>query len=183
MIALGIDPGLTAGGFAVVEQQGSHHALLASKTLRTRAGEPLHHRLARVYAAADRLIHQFRPELVGIEEQSGTLLAQLRQQRSNAKALYALRAAQAAACAAYAHGLPVVELQPRQVKRAVAVPGTGTKAQVISAVRRLCGVRPGSRFSSHAADAAAMGFGAIRVYRSSRDGLAASKGGASCAIG
>ena len=142
---LGIDPGLRATGFGVIEKTGSRLAYLASGCIRTDADESLPTRLGTIHAGIRELLARYKPDqavieivFVNVNPQSTLLLGQARG---------------AAIAALVAGGLEVAEYTALQVKQAVVGNGHADKVQVQHMVRRLL-VLPGDP-SPDAADALA----------------------------
>jgi crossover junction endodeoxyribonuclease RuvC len=125
---LGIDPGLRATGFGVVERSADRLRYLSSGVVKSGAGA-LAQRLAVLLEGLAEVIRANRPAEVAIEKVFVN---------ANAESTLALGQARGAAiCAAVLAGLPVAEYTALQVKRAVVGNGHATKAQVQHMVRRL----------------------------------------------
>jgi len=142
---LGIDPGLRATGYGLIEKRGSRLSYLASGCIRTCADDGLPQRIATLLAGIDEIVATYRPTQAAIEKvfvnvnpQSTLLLGQAR-----GAALAALVLA----------GLPVSEYTALQIKQAVVGHGKAAKEQVQEMVRRLLAL-PGPP-SLDAADALA----------------------------
>lgn len=125
---LGIDPGLRATGFGVLEKSGSKLTYVTSGCIRTATGE-LPGRLKTILDGLAEVIAENGPEQVAVEKvfvnvnpQSTLLLGQARG---------------AAICAAVSHDLPVSEYTALQVKQAVVGNGHAKKEQVQAMVKRL----------------------------------------------
>ncbi|MEK9775410.1 MAG: crossover junction endodeoxyribonuclease RuvC [Quisquiliibacterium sp.] len=144
MRILGIDPGLRATGFGVIDTQGSRLSYVASGVIRIASG-PLPPRLGTIHDGIAEVIDQYSPQCAAVEivfvnvnPQSTLLLGQARG---------------AAITALVAHGLPVHEYTALQVKQSVVGYGRAAKAQVQAMVQRLLQL-PGLP-STDAADALA----------------------------
>jgi crossover junction endodeoxyribonuclease RuvC len=125
---LGVDPGLTRAGYAVVEERGGRLRALAHGTLRAQ-GDTVAEQLAALRSRLAGVVAEFAPDAVAVER-----LFVTRNQRT------AIRVGQAsgiALLAAAEAGIPVVEYGPLQVKQAVVGTGSATKDQVSFMVRRL----------------------------------------------
>lgn len=130
MKVIGVDPGLTRAGFAVVEQAGSKLWALEHGTIRGSGEVP--DQLAALRSRLAQAIETHRPDEMAVER-----LFVTRNQRT------AIRVGQAsgiALLAAAEAGIPVVEYGPLQVKQAVVGVGNATKDQVSFMVRRLLGL-------------------------------------------
>ncbi len=141
---LGIDPGLRATGFGILEKRGGKLTYVTSGCIRTATGElPL--RLKTILDGLAEVIGDNAPVQVAVEKvfvnvnpQSTLLLGQARG---------------AAICAAVMHHLPVSEYTALQVKQAVVGNGHAKKEQVQEMVKRL--LRLAGDPSPDAADALA----------------------------
>jgi crossover junction endodeoxyribonuclease RuvC len=138
---LGIDPGLSATGWGLLDVAPDGTASLRWGTVRPPAGT-LSERLHQVNIGVSDLIQRFRPDVVAIERPFI---------HKNVKTAVMLGQAQAAAIiAAAAAQTPVHEYPPRQVKEAVTGLGSAEK----SAVKRTLMSRLGLSELDASADAA-----------------------------
>lgn len=148
MIVLGVDPGLTRCGYAVVSTMSGHGvSALALGVIRTSATTPLPHRLAALRHELAALIAEYRPHTVAVEQvffQTNVRTAMATGQASG------LALAEAAAA-----GCEVVQYTPNQVKSAVAGWGGADKRQVQKMVQARLGLASAPR-PADAADAAAL---------------------------
>lgn len=120
---LGIDPGLTRCGYAVVDGVGPSDATaVALGVLRTPPGDPLPQRLAALQAEFVALIAEFRPDAVAVESVFFQVNVRTAMSVGQASGL-ALAVASAAGCV-------VAQYTPNQVKDAVAGWGGAPKEQV-----------------------------------------------------
>ncbi|WP_334143117.1 crossover junction endodeoxyribonuclease RuvC [Rhabdothermincola sp.] len=148
MFVLGIDPGVSRCGYAVLEEgrSGGGRAV-AIGVLTTPASSPIHHRLAELQRELRALLREFRPSAVAVER---VLFS------SNARTAMAVGQASGLAMAeAAAAGCEVVQYSPNEVKQAVAGYGGATKAQVQRMVQTLLDL-PAVPHPPDAADAAAV---------------------------
>jgi crossover junction endodeoxyribonuclease RuvC len=141
---LGIDPGLRATGFGVIDADGPRLRYVASGVVRIATG-PLPPRLGTIHDGLAEVIREYRPDSAAIEivflnanAQSTLLLGQARG---------------AAITTAVINGLPVSEYNAMQIKQAVVGYGRAVKSQVQVMVQRLLEL-PGLP-STDAADALA----------------------------
>jgi crossover junction endodeoxyribonuclease RuvC len=125
---LGIDPGLRATGFGLIEKDGQRLAYLSSGVIRTPDGA-LPARLGSIFGHVAEVVGEFLPSEAAVEKvfvnvnpQSTLLLGQARG---------------AAICALVKAGLPVAEYTALQVKQAVVGNGHADKDQVVHMVCRL----------------------------------------------
>lgn len=142
---LGIDPGLRATGWGVIEMAGPRLTHIAHGVLRPDPDMPLAKRLAAVFSGVSGLVIEHQPGFAGIEE---TLV------NNNPRAALKLGQARGAAMAALAReGVEVGEYAPRKIKLAVVGTGGADKTQVKFMVQTLL-PRAGN-MASDAADALA----------------------------
>jgi crossover junction endodeoxyribonuclease RuvC len=130
---LGVDPGLTALGIAVVGRRERRPEILFAATVRTAAELPEANRLRAIHEAVRDAISGHRPDSVAVER-----VAWNRNQQS---ALHVARATGVVLLAAAEAGLTVEEYGPLEVKMAVTGQGNAEKSQVRDALGRLHGLR------------------------------------------
>jgi crossover junction endodeoxyribonuclease RuvC len=141
---MGVDPGLRATGFGLIERRGQQLVYLASGVVRTPDAE-LPERLKAILENLGEVIAQHAPAQVAVEKVFVNV--------NPASTLLLGQARGAAICAAVSRGLPVSEYTALQVKQAVVGNGHAAKEQVQEMVRRLLAL-PGDP-SADAADALA----------------------------
>ena len=131
MIVLGVDPGTAITGCAVVESLdcGNRLRALDYGCIRTQADAPMQARLLDIYTALCNKIHEYRAEVVAIE--------QLYFNKNVRTALAVGQARGAAILAAANCGLDVAEYTPLQVKQSVTGYGKAKKEQVQRMVKML----------------------------------------------
>ena len=148
MIVLGIDPGLTRCGYAVIDGRGSRTLVtLALGVIRTAPTTPLPLRLAELKIELAALIAQYRPDAVAVEQVFFQVNVRTAMSVGQASGL-ALAEAAAAGC-------DVVQYTPNQVKNAVAGYGGAGKLQVQKMVQARLGLATVPE-PPDAADAAAL---------------------------
>ena len=146
-VVLGVDPGLTRCGYAVLSSTGTAVTPLALGVIRTASSDPLPQRLARLHAELVALLDEFRPEGVAVE--------QVFFQNNVRTAMSVAQASGLALAAAATFGCDVVQFTPSQVKDSVAGWGGADKAQVQRMVQARLGLSEAPR-PADAADAAAL---------------------------
>jgi crossover junction endodeoxyribonuclease RuvC len=131
---LGVDPGTAITGYGVVEADaGRPGRLLECGVLRTESGSALGDRLVTLHAGMRELVAQHRPDLVAIEGIFYAKNVRTSLVLSHARGVLLLAAAEA--------GVPVEELSPAAVKKAVVGRGRATKAQIGFMVQQLLRLR------------------------------------------
>ncbi len=120
---LGIDPGLTRCGYAVVDGRGPGRAKAVSMgVIRTPSTDELPYRLAALRTELVALLHEFRPHVVSVERVFFQVNVRTAMSVGQASGL--------ALCEAAAAGCEVVQYTPNEVKDAVAGYGGAGKEQV-----------------------------------------------------
>lgn len=145
---LGIDPGLTRCGYAVLDAHGPTRTTpVAMGTIRTAPGDPLPERLAALRGELAALLVEYRPHAVAVEQVFFQVNVRTAMSVGQASGL-ALAEAAAAGC-------EVAQYTPNQVKDAVAGWGGAGKEQVQRMVQSRLGLAAPPR-PADAADAAAL---------------------------
>ncbi len=169
LVVLGIDPGLTRCGYAVLRANGSRSAIaLSLGVIKTPATDPLPKRLADIRAEFATLIGEFRPQVVAVE--------QVFFQTNVRTAMSVGQASGLALAEAWACGCEVVQYTPNQVKNAVAGWGAADKIQVQKMVQARLGLTALPE-PADAADAAALALCHLAVAPMNRHVAAALAGG------
>jgi crossover junction endodeoxyribonuclease RuvC len=142
---MGVDPGLVATGFGVLEARASGVVVVEAGVIATGAGEALEARLDAIHRGVHRIIEAQAPGLVIVED----LYTEYKFPRTavlmgHARGVVYLAARQLA--------VPVLALTPSEVKRAVTGNGAAGKPQVQRAVQTLLGLAA-LPHPSHVADA------------------------------
>jgi len=146
---LGVDPGLTATGYGIVEANGDQFVTIAAGTVRPPAKASLPDRLGDIHTQLMELIETFDPRVVAVEE------------------VYLARNAPSAMLTAQvlgvvklcARGCDLRSYAPREIKKWVCGTGAAPKEQMMGMMAHLLKLRevPGD----HAADALAVALCAI----------------------
>jgi crossover junction endodeoxyribonuclease RuvC len=145
---LGIDPGLTRCGFAVVDGRGRGTAVAISMgVITTPRTDPLPQRLGALRTEFTALIAEFAPDVVAVEQVFFQVNVRTAMSVGQASGL-ALAEASLAGC-------EVIQYTPNQVKDAVAGWGGADKAQVQKMVQARLGLTSLPK-PADAADAAAL---------------------------
>lgn len=167
---LGIDPGLTRCGYAVLDGRGPGHVTAVSLgVIRTPASDALPHRLASLRDELAALVAEFTPDVVAVE--------QVFFQHNVRTAMSVGQASGLALAEAAAAGCEVHQYSPNQVKDAVAGWGGADKAQVQRMVQARLRLTTPPR-PADAADAAALALCHLAVARRPRvAGMAQSRSG------
>ena len=157
MRVLGIDPGLTRCGVAVVDgAPGRALSAVHIGVIRTEPDLAIELRLTAVAAGLNSLVDEFSPDAIAIERVFSQHNVRTAMGTAQAAAMGLLIAGQ--------RGLPVALHTPTEVKAAVTGSGRADKAQVTSMVTRLLHL-PGPPRPADAADAVAIAI--CHVWRGS----------------
>jgi crossover junction endodeoxyribonuclease RuvC len=156
---VGIDPGLGATGFALLEIEQSGLRLGDAGEIKSSARQPLEARLGKIYSELESLLTEKKPRLMVLEKlysaYSFPLTAVV---MGHVRGVICLAAERA--------GVELMELAPTEVKKALTGYGRASKEQVGSAVERLLGLGAPPK-SEHVADALALAVvGALRLSSS-----------------
>lgn len=146
MIVVGIDPGLTATGFGVVESTGNRMTPLDWGVIRSDAAT-LAGRLSDIHSKIAEVIGNRKPDIVAVEE--------IFLSRNARSALLMGHARGVALLAAGESGCAVREYPANSVKQAVVGRGGAAKEQVQYMVVRLLGLT-GRKLPADASDALAV---------------------------
>ena len=143
---LGIDPGLRATGWGVVETAGSALRFVAAGTLKSDAKADLASRLCQLHDGLEAVVGEYAPDEAAVEATFVNKDAAATLKLGQARGIAMLAPARA--------GLRVAEYAPNAVKKAVIGVGHGDKKQIQLMVRVLL---PKALIDSeHAADALAI---------------------------
>ncbi len=118
---LGIDPGSRVTGYGVIESDGHKSVHIASGCIRLDKVD-LPQRLGEIYREVSRIITEFAPTEMAVEEVFVS--------KNPASALKLGHARGAAVCAGVMAGLPIAEYTPRMIKQSVVGTGAADKEQV-----------------------------------------------------
>jgi crossover junction endodeoxyribonuclease RuvC len=167
VIVLGIDPGIGNTGYGVVAQHRGRLVALDGGVIETPAQMEPALRLARIHAGVAKVMEDYRPDCVAIEDlyfgaNVGSALAV-----GQARGVVLLAAGQRA--------LPCASYTPQQIKAAVCGSGRAAKDQVQRMVQSLLALDALPR-PDHAADALA-----VAICHANRAPMAAALGTASAA--
>ena len=153
MFVMGIDPGLSATGYGVVEGGHPPRARLAGVIL-TDTTAPMAERLADLFIGLTQVIEESRPDVVAVESVFTNQNLQT--------AISVGRASGVALLAAARAGLHVSEYAPTAVKSAITGDGSASKSQIQEMVARLLRLAEPPR-PADAADALAIALCHLRA--------------------
>ncbi len=168
MVILGIDPGLNATGYGLLEAQRARLRCIAAGAIRPPRTRPLEARLAQIHETLVTLIDRHRPQIAVLE--------QLFTHQAYLTTASLMGHARGVAClAVQQRGLTLAEYPPAQVKKSLTGSGAASKEQVARMVAHwLGGLDPS--WSSDATDALALAIVHAHLSRQ-RERLPAEVGG------
>jgi crossover junction endodeoxyribonuclease RuvC len=121
-IILGIDPGTTVLGYAIIRATGTTLSMLLLGVIELQKYRDHYEKLGKIFERLDKLIKEYRPDELAIEAPFFG---------KNVQSMLKLGRAQGVAiAAAINNGLPVFEYAPRKIKIAVTGNGNASKEQV-----------------------------------------------------
>jgi crossover junction endodeoxyribonuclease RuvC len=146
-LVIGIDPGLAATGYGVLEYAPGSYRCRDYGVIRTSASDDAGRRLSDIYHAVLDVVQRFRPAIAGVESLYLTKNISSAIPVAQARGVVLLALAQ--------QQIPTHEYTPQAIKQAVVGSGSAEKEQVIQMVRIILGLSEAPR-PDHAADALAV---------------------------
>jgi crossover junction endodeoxyribonuclease RuvC len=131
---LGVDPGSNCTGYGLVRGAGDDVQYVSSGTITSGRAVSRHDRLRDIFAGIERVIREFHPTHVAIED--------VFYSKNPRSALVLGEARGAAILAAAMAGLPVFEYSAREVKQSVTGNGAADKSQVSYMLGKILGLSP-----------------------------------------
>lgn len=159
MITLGIDPGVSETGWAVLSGETSSPKLIASGLIRTQSAHALPLRLIQIHKDLSLVLEKQRPDDIAIEEMFFIKAAHTVRATLQARGVILLAAAQTQK--------PIHEYNPRAVKLSLTGSGTAIKSQMQWAILRALNLKETLK-PADVADAAAIALCHIKSKRNSR---------------
>ncbi|MGI9585801.1 MAG: crossover junction endodeoxyribonuclease RuvC [Acidimicrobiia bacterium] len=132
MFVLGIDPGLTRTGYAVVEASGATEHLVVAGVIRTNANEPVAGRLLELRRDVEGLLDDHEVDTAAIE--------QVFVNRNRNTAMAVARASGVIMATLAFRDIAVAEYTPSQMKMAVTGSGAADKNQISAVVAMRLGI-------------------------------------------
>lgn len=127
MIIMGIDPGFAITGYGIVKYEGNSFSVIDYGAITTKSGMVFAERLLHIDRMMDRLINEYRPDAVSVEE--------LFFNKNIKTAIMAAHGRGTVLTAAARSGVSVYEYTPLQVKQAVVGYGRADKNQIQQMVK------------------------------------------------
>lgn len=159
-IVLGVDPGVSETGWAVLSiDERSSPRLVASGLIKTRPGPALPERLRHIHSELEKVFVEHKPDSVAVEEMFFVKVAHTIRNTLQARGVILLAAAQAQR--------PVCEYNPRTVKLTLTGSGQAQKAQMQAILQKALGLAE-KLTPDDVADAAAIALCHVRSRRFKR---------------
>ena len=155
-VVIGIDPGLQATGFAVLEVGGSTLKLLEFGDIKTSPKQALCERLGTIFTGLEGVMERWHPHAMVLEK--------LYSNYSFPNTAIVMGHVRGVIClAAYRANAELMEVAATEAKRALTGYGRASKEQMAASISRLLGLKDIPK-SEHTADALALAtVGAFRV--------------------
>jgi crossover junction endodeoxyribonuclease RuvC len=147
MRVLGIDPGLAASGYGIIDVNGKREALVEAGVIRS-GGRDLSKRLCRIHHSIVEVVEEWGPDVVAIEE----VYSKYHHPRT---AILMAHARGVICMAAGSAELKLVHYEASQVRRALCGNGRASERQVREMVCHRLGIRSQPR-DDHMYDALAL---------------------------
>ena len=126
-IILGIDPGTTTTGFAIIKKEWKNIEILNYWVIETKALTNISEKIRIIWNDIENLIKEYKPDICGIEKLF--FLKNLKTWIDVAQARWTMLYILAT------HGIPVLEYTPLQVKSGICGSGSALKKQVQNALK------------------------------------------------
>ncbi len=159
MKVLGIDPGLKATGYGLIQYESSKVQLLETGTIEPKQKDLIQNRIHKVHKLLDELIQQYNPNVLVLEK----LYAHYKHPIT-ASILGHVRGVICLLCAQ--RNLLLVEYSVKRIRKAVLGNGNASKVQVRKVVANIFNVDE-KKLVLDASDALALAVGYVRMHRGS----------------
>lgn len=146
--AIGIDPGLAATGFAVVETIEGRGGACEWGGITTDSRDPMPSRLSKLFDGVVQVMERWVPDLMVLEDVFVV-------DRFPRTAIQLGEVRGVICLAAWKQNVPVAEIKPTEVKKALTGDGWAAKDQIEKCLRRMLGIE-GKISPNHASDAMAL---------------------------
>lgn len=171
----GIDPAIGIGGVSVIDFAHPRPLIEHTLTMKTPPEKQIHERVFMWWDYLDSMIDKYPIEALVMERQTGGLVTQHKEGRSDWKALQVLRVIQTVHDLGRVRGVPVVEVPANAICAAIGLPSGLKRAQkkgrTKERVKLLCDFGANAKhFSEHVADSVAVAFAGRKVTRFRRVG-------------
>ncbi len=132
MKILGIDPGLSATGYGIVEVRDDKLKFITHGSIRKLPRTGFTENLLGIFQGIEKIIHDFQPGYCSIED--------IFYHQNKKTAIIMGHARGVAMLAAAKNSIPVYEYSPREVKMSIVGSGAASKIQVQAMVKNILGL-------------------------------------------
>lgn len=130
---MGVDPGLTATGYGIIEASGRRPSLVEAGVLRSRDRDPLETKLLEIHRGLTEVIREFMPAIVVVEELYSTYAhPRTAILMGHARGIVYLAAAD--------RGIPVMSYASTRIKNSLTGHGRASKEQVQKMIQHVFGL-------------------------------------------
>lgn len=134
MRILGIDPGLDATGYGIIDDEKDGFRLLEAGIISTSSKEQIEKRLKKIYGGVQELIKRYKPNVLVLEE--------LYSHYKHPTTVILMGHSRGVVCLAGGEkNLPVMNYPAKRIKKAVTGNGNASKEQVQRMVENILGLR------------------------------------------
>jgi len=133
MLVLGVDPGLAATGYGLVENQGDRNSLVEGGVIRSDNNDSLEKRVGAIYVGMQEILSEFKPNVLAMED----LYSHYKHPKT---AIIMGHARGAVLVAAHQHEVPVAHYAATAIKMTLTGNGRARKEQVQHMVFDLLGL-------------------------------------------
>jgi len=130
---MGVDPGLSATGYGIIEGSGPSPSIVEAGVIRSRDKDPLEKRLLEILRGLDEVLREFAPAVMAVEE--------LYSKYAHPRTAILMGHARGVICVAAAgQGIPVVNYAATRIKNSLTGHGRAGKKQVQRMVQQTFGL-------------------------------------------
>ena len=129
MVIIGFDPGLSHTGYALLNKEGNNINLVQCGLISPKRNKSLSERLFTIFLEANKLIEDFNPNLVVIENVFYGKNVQSAIKLGQAKSSIMLSSEK--------YGVDMVDYTPREIKQSIVGNGSASKEQVEFMVKKI----------------------------------------------
>lgn len=129
MLILGVDPGITSTGYAILHVEDGTPRLFDYGNIQTKQTALFPFRLKTIYDGIKQIIEKYKPDTLALEEVIFSKNIQIALKMGHARGVTLL--------AAVNQGISIAEYSPREIKLAITGNGAASKRQVQKMVSQL----------------------------------------------
>jgi len=160
MRILGIDPGLDATGYGIIDFDGQNFKVVEAGLVRTSHKRPMEKRLKKIYSALTELIKEFQPKVLVLEK--------LYSHYKHPTTAILMGHARGVCCLLSGmFDIELINYSPTRIKKAVTGKGNASKDQVQRMVEMLLNLKDAA-YPADVTDALALAMGYVYVNQRSR---------------